>query len=113
MKLMTAAITAFILSAGIANAQQTGNMVQNYNAPPTQQELDAMANNGWNLISVVPVVMNGNSQYYVAYFDGLPPKASKGVNCTYSQSGVTRSEWFSGDGPTDQDKRNKYDLICR
>tara|TARA_R110001583_G_scaffold177643_2_gene333292 strand:+ start:20339 stop:20677 length:339 start_codon:yes stop_codon:yes gene_type:complete len=112
MRLLVAAITAFILSAGIANAQQAVNMVQSYNAPPTQQELDAMANSGWNLISVVPVVTNGTSQYYVAYFDGLPPKASMGVNCTYRTLQGSGSDWFK-DGPSDRDKQNKFDWVCR
>lgn len=113
MKLMSAIITMFFLSAGIAHAQQASTTLQSYKAPPSQQELDTMANNGWNLISVVPVVANGVSQYYVAYFDNLPPRASKGVNCTYTRNGVLHSEWFSGNGPTDQDKKYKRDLICR
>ena len=114
MKLMTTAITALFLSIGLANAQPAGNLVKSYNAPPTQQEMDAMANSGWNLIAVVPVVANGNSKNYVAYFDSLPPKASKGVNCTYETlGGGTHSEWYSGEGPTDKDKDGKYNLICR
>ena len=114
MKLMTTVLVAALLSASMAHAQEASTTLQNYKAPPTQQELDTMTNNGWNLISVVPVVANGISQYYVAYFDSLPPKASKGVNCTYEIFGSGRfSQWYPSDGPTDEDKAGKLNMICR